>query len=116
MRRVEWVGEGHGDGSAHVDDGDSATLSDFAYESTYAVLATEPRVQTIATLVAKAGPLDAATWREVGALVGTFLGPAGSVARLVPCTSESQRVAPLLGGEATRRRFIAALRDLTGQV
>jgi hypothetical protein len=115
VRRVEWIGDGT---TAVADEPDTgnATMSDFAHGQTEAVLAAEPRLRTIAMLVEKAGPLTADEWREVGVLVAAFLGQARRVPQLVAVTGETAAVAPVLMGETTRRRYMSALRDLTGQV
>jgi len=115
VRRVEWIGDGT---TAVADEPDTgtATIGDFAFDATDAVLKTEPRLATTAMLVEKAGPLTADEWREVGVLVAAFLGQARRVPQLVAVTGETASVAPVLMGESTRRRFMSALRDLTGQV
>jgi hypothetical protein len=112
--RPEWVGDGSQ--AAPPDERVlDATLQDFAYDATATLLATEPRLRTIATLVERAGPLDAVTWREVGVLAATFVGQGRRVPQIGAVTGETVSVAPLLNGEITRQRYMAALRDLTGQ-
>lgn len=113
--RPEWVGDGELAGQQVDTRVDGATLDDFAFEKTAALLATEPRLKTLATLVERAGPLDAAMWREVGVLVAAFLGQGRRVPQLVAVTGDTAAVAPLLTGEVTRMRYMCALRDLTGQ-
>lgn len=115
MRRFEWIGDGSD--ARPVDESLSdATMRTFAFGQTEAVLAAEPRLRTIATLVERAGPLDEALWREVGVLSAAFIGQGRRVPQMVAVTSETAAVAPVLTGETARLRFVAALRRLAGQV
>lgn len=112
MRRLEWVGSGDADGHLVDERVDGATLGDFAHGDTEALLATEPRLATIARLVERAAPMDEALWREVAILVAAFVGQGRRVPQIGAVTNESARVAPLLSGETTRLRLMAALRKV----
>ena len=91
------------------------TLENFAYESTGALLAVEPRLAQLALLVegcARGGHLDEATWRAVDTFAATLVGQGRCVAQVTAVNSASRAVASDLRGPVIYRRYIQALRQL----
>ncbi len=108
--RHEWVS----DSTQHDEwaETEAPTLATFAYTQTADVLAVEPRLATLATLVEHSG-LSPDEMPYLESLVSLLVGPSRVKSLLGPSTAQTVSVSSTLFALVTRRRFMEALRAAT---